>query len=65
MSVISGHDNTDTTFLKPRKHNVLIQETNKLGDTRCIPIIFPTIYIPKSTEIRSSQSVRTSYYVAD
>ena len=49
MSVISGHDNTVTEFLTPSEHNVLIQETNKLGDTRCIPIIFPTIYrsLPK------------------
>jgi hypothetical protein len=54
MSVISGHDNTDTKFLKPSEHNVLIQETNKLGDTRCIPIIFPTIYrsLPKSGAVK-------------
>ena len=54
MSVISGHDNTDTKFLKPSEHNVLIQETNKLGDTRCIPNIFPTIYrsLPKSGAVK-------------
>ena len=54
MSVISGHDKTDTKFLKPSENNVLIQETNKLGDTRCIPIIFPAIYrsLPKSGAVK-------------
>jgi hypothetical protein len=54
MSVISGYDKTDTKFIKPSENNMLIQETNKLGDTRRIPIIFPTIYrsLPKSGAVK-------------